>query len=428
MNRKSFLRGLGAGALGLAGGAGLRGQSPTASPASGPRALPPAGDPRFWQAVKASFAIEPGLTYFNTGGLGPASLPVRREVDRVQEHLQDTVSSGHGLLNQARPVAAAFVGAEVDEIAFTRNATESNGIIAGGLSLKPGDEVIFESHAHPGGSFSWLLQARLRGICVKVFEPDPHDPAGNLAAIEALATPRTRVVQVSHVTAPTGIHLPVREIAALCRRRGWWFHVDGAQTLGMFPFSLHDLGVDSYASSGHKWLCGPHETGLLYIRRDRLEDVAPIVAGAYTADLERLPGELELTEGAARHEYGTRNAALVAGFEKAIAFQQTIGPERIADRGLALADRFLAGLDALPEVEVLSPREPSLRSPMVALRSPRIGYRELFGELLGRHRLRCRPVSEQGLDALRVSFHFFNTAEEVDTLLGALEEILREAA
>src|SRR5690606_28201158 len=118
--------------------------------------------------------------------------------------------------------------------------------------LREGDEVILESHAHPGGSFPWLNQEKLRGVCVKVFEPDAFSAAGNLARIESLVTTRTRVVQVSHVTAPTGIVMPVGAIAQFCRERDFWFHVDGAQSAGMFPFSLQGLGCDSFATSGHK--------------------------------------------------------------------------------------------------------------------------------------------------------------------------------
>src|SRR5690606_21459255 len=117
-----------------------------------------------------------------------------------------------------------------------------------------------------------MHQAQLRGVVVRLFTPDETGPAANIARVQALLTPRTRVVQVSHVTAPTGIVLPVAALAELCRSRGIWLHVDGAQSAGMFPFSVTALGCDSYATSGHKWLGAPHETGLLYVRRDRLAE------------------------------------------------------------------------------------------------------------------------------------------------------------
>src|SRR6185436_651514 len=239
-----------------------------------------------------------------------------------------------------------FLGAEPTEIAFVRNATEGNAIIAAGLKLTAGDEVIFESHAHPGGSFPWLNQEKLRGVVVKLFEPDPRDPAGNVARIAALMSTRTRVVQVSHVTAPTGILMPVADIARLCRERGVWFHIDGAQTAGMFPVSMRELGGDSYATSGHKWWGGPLETGVLFVRRERIAEVAPALVGAYSGELESptLPTKWSLVSTAVRFEYGTRNSAAAVGLAEAAQFQEKIGRERIAARGRALAAQVRAGL------------------------------------------------------------------------------------
>ena len=125
------------------------------------------------------------------------------------------------------------------------------------LKLVEGDEVIFESHAHPGGSGPWYNQANRRGVVVKLFEPDSKSVAANLANIRALITPRTKVIQISHVTAPTGILLPAAEIAKLAHAHGIWFHVDGAQSAGMFPFTMAEIGCDSYATSGHKWMGAP---------------------------------------------------------------------------------------------------------------------------------------------------------------------------
>jgi selenocysteine lyase/cysteine desulfurase len=123
-----------------------------------------------------------------------------------------------------------------------------------------------------------------------------------VARIAALMTPRTRVVQVSHVTAPTGILMPVREIGARCRAAGVWFHVDGAQTAGMFPFAVRDLGCDSFATSGHKWWGGPLETGILFVRRERIDHVAPMLVGAHSGELDgpALPAKFAFAAGAAR--------------------------------------------------------------------------------------------------------------------------------
>ena len=138
-----------------------------------------------------------------------------------------------------------------------------------------------------------------------------------MAKIRALMTARTRVVQVSHVTAPTGVLMPVAAIAQLCRERGVWFHIDAAQSVGMVPFSLGAIGCDSCAMSGHKWLGAPFETGVLFLRRDRLEAVTPLLVGSYSGELDYLPGEFKLVDSAIRFEYGTRNVAAMLGLVEA---------------------------------------------------------------------------------------------------------------
>lgn len=418
-NRRTFLRQamLGAAGAGVVGRLGA-----AAAPA-----LPDydARQPEtFWSAVRALYPLSRDLTYFNTGGLGPAATPVLAAAAEVTRRLQEKSEHGFELLAGAREPVARFLGADPAEIAFVRNATEGNAIVAAGLRLSPGDEVIFESHAHPGGSFPWLQQAKLRGVAVKTFVPDAGDAAGNLARIAALLTPRTRVVQVSHITAPTGIVLPVADIARLCRERGVWFHIDGAQSAGMIPFSLHAIGCDSYATSGHKWLGGPLETGVLYVRRDRLDEVAPTLIGAHAGEIDAATGELRLADSALRYEYGTRNAAAALGLAEAVRFQEQIGRERIAARGRELVGRVRSGLARLPGVEILTPSAPGLGAAMVTFRTAQLTQDQLFTRLMKEHAIRCRPVTEEKINAVRVSLHVFNYPAQCDRLVAAVAKII----
>lgn len=425
MNRQQFLRHLGIAATGLVAAGRLRGDEPARV------SLPDFHSDRgeaFWDAVRREYRIEAGLGYLNTGGLGPAPRHVQAIAAEVALELQTSVQTGRARFEPARATVARFFGVEPEELAFVRNTTEGNGIIAAGLRLREGDEVIFESHAHPGGSFPWLQQQRQCGVVVKVFDPSSENPAEILERIKAVATSRTRVVQVSHVTAPTGIVMPVRELASWCRERGIWLHVDGAQSAGMFPFDLHEIDCDSFATSGHKWLGAPHETGVLIVRKHRLEEISAPIVGAHSADLDELPGELEPYPGAARFEYGTRNAAAVVATAAAVEWQEQVGRERIAKRGRELTARLRAGLQPLPDVEILTPQAEGLSASILTFRSRRIRYDTLFSRLFGDHRLRCRPVSEQHLDALRVSCHLFNTTEEIDRLIEAVDQLHRSIA
>ncbi len=419
LDRKTFLRRLGAGAVAVVaadvGRAAQTGPSADAWPA-----FDAAQPDEFWRRVRAQYPLKDDPLYLNTGGLGPVSQPVLDRVAATTLALQEHSETGHHLLAPAREVLAPFLGAQPDEVCFVRNATEANSIIAAGLALAAGDEVIFESHAHPGGSFPWLNQAKRRGVVVRVFEPDHSSAEANVARIRGLLSRRTKVIQVSHITCTTGLVFPVAAIAALARERGLWFHLDGAQAVGMIPVDLAAIGCDSCAFSGHKWLGGPHETGVLYIRQDRLEAVAPTGIGAYSGELPHLPGDIKYPGAASRHEYGTRNAGLIAGLAEAVRLQERIGRSRIAAHGGELATILRDGLTGVADITVLTPPSDEMRAAITTVRHARADAGKLYGYLLAKHRLRCRPVTEQGLSAVRVSTHLFNSRADCARVIAAL--------
>lgn len=428
-HRRRFVQGLGLGALSALTGCASPGEGQKAPAGPGATALPSYDASRpeaFWRAVRACYPLRKDPVYLNTGGLGPAPQAVLDRAVTTTNELQEHSETGHERLAGARAVAAEFLGTERDELCFVRNATEATSIIAAGLSLRAGDEVIFESHAHPGGSFPWLNQARLRGVVVRIFEPANESPEENLRRILALVTPRTRVIQVSHITCTTGLILPVAAIAAAARSRGIWFHVDGAQAIGMVPLNLAALECDSYAASGHKWLGAPHETGLLYLRRSRWNDVAPTGIGSYSAEVSWLPGDIHYAPGAWRHEYGTRNAATIEAVAEAMRFQRAIGTDRIAARGHEMASFLHDELSRLSGVTLLSPRDPALRGSMVTFQHPRANAARTFRFLLDQRGLRCRPVTEQGLQGVRVSTHLSNLPDECERVVAGVRDSLRE--
>ena len=382
----------------------------------------------FWAFVRAQYPLTRDRVYFNTGGLGPAPYPVLDAQARTAADLQHVSETGHDRLEAARAPVAAFFGCAPDELAFMRNATEANSTVASGLkALRRGDEVLFESHAHPGGSIPWVSRAKQEGIRIRIFEPDAPTPDALLERIERAITPRTRVIQVSHVTAPTGIRMPVERIAALAKARNIWFHIDGAQSAGMFPVDVHALGCDSYGASCHKWMGAPHGTGVLYVRAGRFDDIAPTEVGAYSDAGLDLPDRLDYAPSARRFEPGTRDAASVVGIAAAAAFLTEIGLARIQARGHGLARRAAAGLAAIGGVEVVSPSHAALATSITTFRAARVPFAQLTASLLSTHKLRCRQVAEQGLNAVRVSTHLFTSEADVDRLIAAVAQTVREA-
>ncbi len=407
-------------------GAGLALASQSRLDAASKTSLLPPADDLSWPEVRDLFPLRRDRSYLNTGGLGPASQPVLDAVRRQTEKQAYDGEHGHGRFHTYRISTAGFMGADPEEISFTRNATESNSIIAAGLRLVPGDEVIFESHAHPGGSFPWLNRQMLHGIKVRIFDPDPESPEGNIERIFDLVNERTRVIQVSQITAPTGLLFDSVAIARRARDAGIWFHIDGAQSAGMIPIDLHALECDSYATSGHKWLNGPQETGILYIARNRINEVDCSHIGAYSNSRYELPDVFAYYPDVSRHEYGTRDAAAIVGLGAALELQNRIGRERIARHGLALSDMVRTHLSAIEGVEILTPVRPDMHASILTFRVPELDCQKIASQLVSVHGFRCRVVSERNLNAVRTSWHVYNNEAQTSALADAVVQVVRD--
>jgi len=378
-----------------------------------------------WDTIREQFLLEDDYAYFNTAGLGPSPRTVISTVVRCMTKLEKLCETGHDRFDLARKRAAAFLHCAADELAITRNTTEGMNVIARGLSLETGDEVLMTTHEHPGGSIPWFALAKDRGIVVRLFEPAPTARA-TLDHIAAALTPKTRVVSISQVTCTLGQVLPIRAIAELCRHRGIYLVVDGAQAVGMMPVDLHALGCDFYASSGHKWLLGPKGTGFLYVSRRMIDRWRPTHVGAYSnKDFDPDTGVLELLPGARSAEYGTRNAADAAGLTAAINFLDGLGMDRVAWHGRNLACHLAESLRAIDGIDVLTPREEASSASIVTFRFPDSHWTpwDWADKLRREYRIRVRPVGEHGLNAVRMAMHVFNTDDELDRTVHALNEL-----
>jgi len=376
-------------------------------------------DEQFWKFVRGQFPLTQDRAYFNTGGLGASPYVVIDAVKAKIDELEKVSETGHSedLLKEMRTDIAALLGGDPSEVAFIRNTTEGINIVANGLPFKPGDEVILTTHEHVGNSLIWMLLQKRAGIALKMFEPSTTSIEENLDRIQKLITRKTRLISVPHVLTTTGLILPVREIAEVARQKKLWFFVDGAQTAGMFPFSLHEIGCDAYATSGHKWLLGPKETGLLYVRREMQDVIQTKFVGAYSAAEFDFPkGTFTLLPSAQRYEYGTVSIPLRCGLHAGVKFLGRVGMENVWARDRQLSNRLFEGLQATPSVEILSPADNRMRSAMITFRHRTLPYLKLQ-EHLDTYKLRTRGVNEANLGALRVSTHIYNSPEEVDRVL-----------
>jgi selenocysteine lyase/cysteine desulfurase len=426
MKRRHFVAGLtGAAGSAFAGrvSAGIPGLD-----ALGTRQAPASpGRDAAWRELRSQFQLTLGLAYFNTAGLGASPRAVTDRVKAMMDVEEGSPSPGHSEedWDRIRGKAAGLLGrgCSAGEMALVSTATEGINLILNGLPLAAGDEVVTSTHEHVALAIPLLHKIRTAGIVVRTFEPDLQSRAGNVERVAAVMGPRTRLVFLSHVTCTTGQVLPVAEIGRLAAERRAWFALDGAQSLAQGPIDIAATGADFYTASCHKWLMGPKRTGLLFVRRDRLEQLRPTVVGAYSdASNSLAERRLTLQSSAKRFEYGTQNDALVYGLEAALDFVAGLGLDAIEAHNRALTEACLVGLRRIPGVELLTPPERDARSAMATFRLAGRDNREVAGALV-RRRHRVRSVTEAGLDAVRASFHVCNDARQVEELLIAIEDI-----
>jgi len=377
-----------------------------------------------WQAVREAFLLEPGYSYLNTAGLGPSPEPVLSAVQESSRRLEVHSETGHGERDQVREHAAAFLGCGMQELAFTRNATEGMNLVARGMTLISGDEVVMTTHEHPGGAMPWY--GVREGVDIRIRTVDPGGCGdATLNRLADAMNERTRVVMVSHVLCTTGAELPVPELARLCRERDVACVIDGAQAPGQIPVDLHALGCDFYVASGHKWLLGPKETGLLYVRDEWLDRWRPSYVGAYSDDgFDLATGTFRRLRPASSSEYGTRSTPLLRGLQAGIRFLEELGPQSVFERGRSLALRLREGLEGLPAVDILTPLACGHSILTFTLPASGGNQNEWVNRIRRDHGIRLRPVSEAGLSAVRASPHICNGEEEIDRLLEVLNDLV----
>jgi selenocysteine lyase/cysteine desulfurase len=375
----------------------------------------PQGDDAFWQKVREGFPLTGQRVYFNSGTFGPSPT---RVLDAIKKRMDEIgVSGEYGHTDRARQRLADFVKVHAQEIALTHSTTEGINIVAWGLPLKKGDEVLITRQEHVGNAVPWLNRAKLHGIVLKPFEPAATAEA-NVNLIKKLVTPRTRVIAIPHITCTNGLVLPIQEIAAWARSRNIFTAIDGAHGAGSLNLNLKTLGCDFYATSCHKWMLGPSGTGFLYVRKEMLDTLQAYWIGANGDkgwDLQTTPVTFNgYADTARRYDFGSQNASLYAGVEEAIAFLEEIGMDKVEARVKELSTQLQTQLLALGnKIEMLTPAEAQSKAGMVSFKIPGKNFMD-FNTLAAKNKFRIRVVPESNLNALRISTHIYNSMAEVN--------------
>ncbi len=424
MNRRQILAALG-GTATAAFAAGLRadralalGERLAAHPG---KAGELAADEDFWFEVQEAFTVDRSLVNLNNGGVSPSPAPVQEAMRRFLEY--SNMAPAYTMWQILEPqretvrkrLAAAF-GCDSEEMALTRNASEGLQICQLGLDLRAGDEVLTTTQDYGRMITTFEQRQRRDGIVLKQFSiPVPaEDPAEVVSLFERHITPRTRLILMCHMINLTGQILPVAEVVAMARERGIPVVVDGAHAFAHFDFKLADLGCDYYATSLHKWLFAPHGTGFLFVRREKVPALWPLMAAP-----KAMEGDIRKFE-----EIGTHPAANYLAIGDALTFHEGIGAARKQARLAYLRDRWARRLAANPRVRLHTSLKPGLACGLATVECLDLDTAALADALWKKHRIFTVAILHAEFQGLRVTPSVYTTIEEVDRFASVMERIL----
>jgi L-cysteine/cystine lyase len=393
-------------------------------------AAPPAGR---WQWHRENTPALRDFVYLNCGWSGPMTTQV---ADAMRAFLDLELALGPttkevyeqrlALKDQYRELMAGVIGADPSEIAIAENTTEGLNIVLNGLEFRAGERIVTTGVEHASGIVPAYYLRDRRGADLRIVPLEGSDSPGEvLEKLEAAIGDGARMVILSEISYSTGQLLPLAGIVELAHRRGAQVLVDGAQTAGHLPLHVHESGVDYYAFTAHKWLCGPDGIGALYVREDLIPALEPAkVSGraaiAYDDVGNFEPQRMLIT----KFELTTVSAVVIAGAVVAAAQYLESGPEAVFERATALNRYAEKRLSGLPGVAVVSPRSDDTRTGLFAFRLDGLDAGRVSSYLQQRWRIVCRSVPSQ--QAVRLSLHVYNDESDVDRVSEAVECLLRE--
>ncbi len=374
-------------------------------------------DERYWEMIKRQFAVPSHLIMMNAANLCPSPYAVTRVVQETLTDLSQDVSfQFRDKFDVIRVTSlqklSGYLGVSADELCITRNTSEGNNIIVNGFDLKPGDEVVLWDENHESNLLSWEHRAKRVGFVVKKVTL-PAAPSGREEIIQLFQkafTAKTRVVAFSHISNHNAIVIPAKEICALARSRNILSHVDGAQSFGFMDLNLTDLGCDSYAGSMHKWLMGPFENGVLYVRKEALARLWPQIISAGWAEANK---KADPWLGI----LGQRNEATPAAIPEAIDFHMTIGKAAVETRVRQLNRYLRSELTAkVKGVSFISP-EP-LTANITMFNVPNKTSLQVYTDLYKSYGIASAPMA-----GVRLSPNIYNTMADIDRVVEAVGKI-----
>ncbi len=387
------------------------------SPTAGPT------DDDFWFNVQQAFSNGRGIVNLNNGGVSPSPKLVTEALVRYTWQQEDTPAYTMWQIlepqsERIRKGLADVFGCDAEEIAITRNASESLEILLMGLDLHAGDEVLTTTQDYPRMLTAIRQRALREGIVLKTVKIPiaPKNVDEITRAFEQGITNKTRIILVSHVVNITGQITPTRQICELGRSRGIEVIVDGAHSYAHFPFTRDELQCDYFGTSLHKWLFAPKGTGMLYVRKEKIERLWPLMAAE-----KKQAGDIRKFE-----EIGTHPAAPRLAIGEALLFHSGLGPKRKEARLRYLSRYWMNRLKDLPKVRFHTSFDDAQSCAIATVEIEGIDPIALGSYLMSVHKIFATPIVHDEFRGLRVTPSVYTTLGELDRFAEVMESVARK--
>ena len=380
-----------------------------------------AQDEAFWREIQQAFTVSRGLINLNNGAVGSSPEVVTESLVRYLWQQEDAPPYQRSILaprlETVRGALAQLFGAEAEEIAIMRNTTEAMQTVLLGLDFKAGDEVLTTEHDYFSLVGALDRREARDGILVKrIAVPVPPGSMDELvAAFERGITDKTRLILVSHPVNFTGQFFPIKQICDLAHSKGIEVAVDGAHSFAHLDFKHEELDCDYYATSLHKWLFAPKGTGMLYVRRDKIAKVWPLLYAS-----QRMENNVRKFEA-----FGTRAYGPFLAIGEAVAFHNGVGAKRKEERLRYLKHYWADRLQAMPKIQFYSSLDPDMGCAIATVGIDGVNARALRTYLMDKHQILSASVTRLGINGLRITPSLYTTLEELDKFCNIMEHIAK---
>jgi selenocysteine lyase/cysteine desulfurase len=310
---------------------------------------------------------------------------------------------------------AELAGAPADEVVITRNTTESLDTIIAGFDWNPGDEAIMAEQDYPAMLSMFRQVAKRHGVVNKIVSV-PNHPSSDDAIVKLYAeaiTPKTRLMMICHMVNITGQILPVRKICDMAHSRGVKVMVDGAHAFGHFRFKIPELGCDYYGASLHKWLSVPLGSGLLWVKKENISGIWPLIA----------PYDMSPDDIRRLNHIGTHPVYTDLTVEDAINYYNMLGAERKEARLRNIQNYWTGKVRNMKHVILNTPEDPARSCAIANVGVKSLKPSELGDVLWKKYKIYCAPIDGAGVQGCRITPNVYTTTAELDVLVRALGEL-----